>query len=130
MQLNLKRVRPMAQQISTEAFCVASSGMHTKSNKEGMLLFNPSARNKVDRERKEAWIALHELWVCGARAYTPIVTPAGELYWMDCITGSLFRNDGRCLSSLTMTMDVSKLRDDPVDAAAILRNASTAEMAA
>lgn len=58
------------------------------------------------REHKARWIREHPLFVGDTELGERVVTPVAILgddkatqYWMDAITGSLYRKDGRCLTS-------------------------------
>lgn len=67
---------------------------------------------------KKKWIAKHDLFVGGGRAFV-LVDTAKEVFFMDAVTGSLYQF-GRCRSSDRLS--IPGLRRDKKKAAEILMN--------
>ena len=67
-------------------------------------------------KQKDAWIAKHDLFVSGGRAYALVDTDK-HVYFMDAVTGSLYQF-GNCLSS--SQSDISNVERDKDKAVDIL----------
>ena len=93
-----------------ETMCAVSpgSGRLDDRRKYNASLFNAAAKPKD----KKKWIARNDLWLSkgGVRPLLRASVDGAE-YWMDCVTGTLYDDDGRCLSSITMRIDTSEMID-------------------
>ena len=74
------------------------------------------------REHKNKWIKSHPLFLGDTELGERVVTPVSILgdreqtqYWMDAITGSLYRKDGRCLTSSFLHL-TNVRKEDGLDA--------------
>ena len=78
-------VAPVEISLSDEALCAAA-----------LDCFNYSPHALPNNKKK--WINDRELFMLDGVAYTPVITANMRLYWMNCLTGSLFKNSGECMS--------------------------------
>lgn len=64
-----------------------------------------------DQEIKDGWLLDNKLYTYGGYVYTPVIVNDNN-YWMQCITGSLFTESGRCLTADNYINPDELIRDD------------------
>jgi len=95
--------------LSTDAFCVNPH----QTGVPALFLI------RMTKVTKKKWCDSHDLYLGLMNDHERVFTPVNvknQLYWMDCITGSLYGNTGRCESSSQLMLDLESLYHSPNDA--------------
>ena len=86
---NMPKVQPVEEKRVLTRIKLAA-GLNLASHTE---CFSPSSKI----ETKEEWLKNHDLFMSNHRAFA-LVDTASEVYFMDCVTGTLYQL-GECMSS-------------------------------